>query len=239
MPLSQRWYKAKQQHVSKHQKRSLHDLWPIYGIDLKYNQTLSLDEGEVCLDIGFGSGDSLLFSAMQHPERQHIGCEIHRAGIAQALFSLHNNSNTNTKIIRADVSLLMKHITDGALSEITVFFPDPWPNHDRDLNRRVIRPDMLASFARVLKSGGILKLGTDCEEYARYAQTLIQLTPDFTQLSLQITPAATPISIQAVPYRPITKYELKAREAGRDVWDMVFSCSHAGLDLLVDKQAVI
>jgi hypothetical protein len=37
MPLSQAWYKARQAHISPNQKRALTSLWPVYGVDLKFN----------------------------------------------------------------------------------------------------------------------------------------------------------------------------------------------------------
>mmetsp|Transcript_24492 Transcript_24492/g.40834 ORF Transcript_24492/g.40834 Transcript_24492/m.40834 type:complete len:371 (+) Transcript_24492:114-1226(+) len=41
MPLSQSWYKSRQQQISKKQKKALASLWPSHGIDLKYNTTLN------------------------------------------------------------------------------------------------------------------------------------------------------------------------------------------------------
>jgi hypothetical protein len=40
MPLSQRWYKARQQHLSKAQKLILRSLWSSYGITLHYGETI-------------------------------------------------------------------------------------------------------------------------------------------------------------------------------------------------------
>ena len=89
MPLSQKWYKAKQRHMTKNQKRALHSLWPVFGIDLKYNTTLKLsdylepqfsDKNYVTLDIGFGRGESLYFMASQGNEYSKFRNDFEREG---------------------------------------------------------------------------------------------------------------------------------------------------------------
>ena len=52
MPLSQRWYKARQQHLSKAQKQILRNLWPFYGITLHYGEFI-----DAHLSAFFANGD--------------------------------------------------------------------------------------------------------------------------------------------------------------------------------------
>jgi hypothetical protein len=66
MPLSQKWYKDKQHQISKGQKRAITALWPIYGLELRYKQTVGISNNSLVyttLDIGFGMGHSITYMA--------------------------------------------------------------------------------------------------------------------------------------------------------------------------------
>ena len=155
MPRSQKWFKAKQQHVSPNQKRMYNDFWPVYGINLKYGSTViphelfpkfSTAATPVVLDIGFGTGDSILGMSQQNTEKIYLGCEIHRAGISIVLGNLSSLAIENVKIIRADITMLLEsYLKTRCLDEVCIFFPDPWPNTERDGERRVVRRGRRAS----------------------------------------------------------------------------------------------
>ncbi|KAJ1430934.1 putative methyltransferase-domain-containing protein [Ochromonadaceae sp. CCMP2298] len=250
MPLSQSWYKARQAHISKNQKRALFSLWPQYGVDLKFNVSLDLPslfplaEPFTVLDIGFGAGESVHGLAKLFPDRQFIGCEIHRAGIASALLRVNDSSLSNVKLIRSDATVLLEsHIGTSSLDEICVFFPDPWPNSDRDAERRIIRPHMLRQFERVLKPAGSVFIATDVEDYAAHVERTFAYSESYRwELvgSLQhaagvrgngdvdgaICVEAESGSVQPIEdrfsRRPVTKYERKAGEEGRGVWEFEY-----------------
>lgn len=184
MPLSQSWYKHRQQFISKNQKRSYNLLWPKYGIHLFYNTTINnrdifqKDENDLdvytILDIGFGNGDSIVGMAKNNSKYNYIGCEIHKAGISSTLLMINESNIDNIRLIRSDVTVLFEsHLLSKSLNEICVFFPDPWPNSIRDSERRVIRPYMLQLFASKLKDNGILHITTDVEDYANYIEDVI------------------------------------------------------------------
>ena len=156
MPRSQKWFKAKQQHVSPNQKRMYNDFWPVYGINLKYGSTViphelfpkfsSAAATPVVLDIGFGTGDSIVGMSQQNTDKIYLGCEIHRAGISIVLGNLSSLAIENVKIIRADVTMLLEsYLKTRCLDEVCIFFPDPWPNTERDGERRVVRRGTRAS----------------------------------------------------------------------------------------------
>jgi tRNA (guanine-N7-)-methyltransferase len=162
MPRSQKWFKAMQQHVSPNQKRIFNEYWPMYGINLKYGTKIVPHElfpnisasltTPVCLDIGFGTGDSIIGMSQQNKDKIYLGCEIHRAGISIALGNITTLGIENVKLIRADVTMLLEtYLTDRCLDEVCIFFPDPWVNYERDGGRRVVRKGK--SFRRcVIKS---------------------------------------------------------------------------------------
>ena len=87
-PLSQRWYREKQRHISPNLKKVYNTNWGLYGIELEYGKKLNLTEiastkakPYTVLDVGFGTGDSIVGMSAQSSEILFIGCEIYRAGM--------------------------------------------------------------------------------------------------------------------------------------------------------------
>ena len=233
MPLSQAWYKAKQINLSKNQKRLMNDLFPIHGIILQYGEVLSPekifpqipsfnDNNKITLDIGFGMGDSIVGMALNHREESNhvfIGCEIHKAGIASVLGKIQEHELTTIKLIRADISMLLEHhLTPQCLDEVCIYFPDPWPNAERDGERRVVRKQIIDLLSKKLKAKGKLRIATDVMEYAQHVKTVMTMFPQF---HLNYESAHLPCQ-DGPSWRPITKYERRAVELGNMVWDFEY-----------------
>jgi hypothetical protein len=106
-PLSQKWFKLKQKSITPAQKRIINELWPAYGLEVRYGDTLDLDKvfGRAAdggngawrgggrrrvLDIGFGTGDSIAGMAALDSDGDFLGVELHRASIAAALEKFRN-----------------------------------------------------------------------------------------------------------------------------------------------------
>jgi len=227
MPLSQAWYKAKQINLSKNQKRLMNDLFPVHGIVLHYGEVLSLekifpDNNKVTLDIGFGMGDSIVGMALNHREESNhvfIGCEIHKAGIASVLGKIQEHELTTIKLIRADISMLLEHhLKPHCLDEVCIYFPDPWPNTERDGERRVVRKQIIDLLSKKMKSKGKLRIATDVKDYAQHVTTVMMTFPQF-----HLNYESEHIQCQDGPsWRPITKYESRAVELGNKVWDFEY-----------------
>lgn len=246
MPLSQSWYKFRQKHISKNQKRAYASLWPLYGIDLTFNTTIRLADmfgfnstadvdPYVVLEIGFGSGESLVRIAADNPLKCYVGCEIHRASIANTLMLINQSSVTNIRLVRCDATVLLEsHLERDSIDEVSIFFPDPWRNSGRDSERRVIRRYLLGLYSLALKNRGKLNVATDVEEYATHVR---RTTEDF---DLRSEPAQVDTRSPTVPqsewrairiynhapgadlpdYRCATKYETKAAAEARSVWEL-------------------
>lgn len=164
----------------------------------------------VVLEIGSGKGRFLISSAIEQPDVNFIGIEkslhYHRV-INERVTKRHL---TNVRLINHDAFLVVRDmLADESLREIHIYFPDPWPRK-REQKRRIIRPEVLEQFRRVLVPGGSGIYVTDHREYFEAAAPLIEA--EFR--------AERRIPSHDDP--PRTNYEAKYREEGRPIYEVRF-----------------
>lgn len=203
------------------QDRAYKALWPQFGLPLENGQ-LNLPQlfgrqAPCLLEIGFGSGQSLLACAEAYPECDFIGVETHKPGIGALLLGVERRQLTNIRVFNADViDVLERCIPNNCLDGIQIFFPDPWPKR-RHHPRRLIQSEFVRSVVTKLKQGGSLHLATDWEDYAQH---MLQVLSAEQSLMNQTGPNEF---ADRSKYRPtITKFEQRAVRQGRGVWELDF-----------------
>jgi tRNA (guanine-N7-)-methyltransferase len=165
------------------------------------------------LEIGSGMGESTAAMAAAAPESDHIAVEVFEPGLAQLLMRMAAAELTNLFLLRGDaVALLRECVPAGSLDGVRIFFPDPWPKR-KHRKRRLVQPDVVALVASRLRPGGLLHLATDWDDYA--TQMLAVCT---AEERLEGTP---PGFADRPQWRPVTKFEHRARVEGRDVHDLL------------------
>ena len=161
------------------------------------------------LEIGFGGGEHLAWQARAHPDVVHIGAEPYLNGVATLLATVEDEGLGNVRIIDDDVRPFLEALPEASLERITVLFPDPWPKA-RHHKRRIVNDWSVDRFADLLADGGELRLATDIMDYARWMMAAVWPHPAF-----QWT-ATNPRDWRTRPADwPATRYETKARDAGR------------------------
>ena len=74
------------------------------------------------LEIGFGSGASLLSVASLYPDMDFVGIETHRPGIGALLSGMQANNLHNIRVYYADaVEVLNQSIPDNSLDVVQIF----------------------------------------------------------------------------------------------------------------------
>lgn len=168
------------------------------------------------LEIGFGTGEHLAELMRRNPDSSFIGAEPFINGMALFFKQIDDLKNKNVRVWMDDALILADSLTDQCLDGIYILNPDPWPKK-RHHKRRIVNPENLDCFARILKPGGQLVLSTDIEELAEWMRLHTAQHPSFEQ---------TPESA-AAPHTPPpgwipTKYEQKGLAAGRRQTHMIF-----------------
>jgi len=186
-------------------------LMPLYGAaDEAPLDTAALfgHERPLVVEIGSGMGEATVEMAAADPGRGYLAVEIHTPGVANLLAMVEDRGLTNVRVAMGDaLGLLRDRIPAGTLEAIHAFFPDPWPKA-RHHKRRLIQPGHVALLASRLRGGGTLHCATDDAGYA----TAMRATLDGHR---DMAGAAT---VQ----RPVTKFEQRAIDAGRAVFDLVY-----------------
>lgn len=185
-------------------KRHLKDHGGLFYESLPLEQLQA--KGFVGLEIGFGTGDSLLDVARNHPEQCWVGVEVYELGVAGVIRQAKLEGIDNLVLLIGDVCVLTEDV-DSLFHHIRIFFPDPWPKK-RHHKRRLMNQTMLNHIHQMLTPQGILHFATDCGEYADATRALCENHAGF-EVSHHVC------------VRPETKFSRKATEPTQD---LVYIC---------------
>ncbi len=204
--------------ITHAQSLAYQTLWPQFGCQTDHLVDYDILFGRKAprfLEIGFGSGQSLLALANSQPDRDFIGVETHKPGIGALLLGVKSLGMNNLRIFHGDViDVLTHHIPLNSLDGILIFFPDPWPKR-RHHARRLIQPDFVTLLLDRMKLDAVLHLATDWEDYARHMRQVV------TQEKRLINLAGEGQFAGRSSLRPVvTKFERRAIESGRLIWEL-------------------
>jgi tRNA (guanine-N7-)-methyltransferase len=161
---------------------------------------------QVWLEVGFGGGEHLARQAALNPDVGLIGCEVFVNGIAALLGHIQREGLDNIRIFADDARLLFPALPDACLGRVFALFPDPWPKK-RHAGRRLIGPENLAEFARMMVDGAELRIATDEPVYQGWAREQMAARPEFAD-------ATADAALRPADW-PETRYEAKALREGR------------------------
>ncbi|MCB1647256.1 MAG: tRNA (guanosine(46)-N7)-methyltransferase TrmB [Pseudomonadales bacterium] len=205
-----RSYVIREGRMTPGQTRALETQWQHYGLDVTESpvdiQAIFPVSQYTVLEIGFGMGDSLFEMAVEHPDYNYLGAEVHRPGVGHLLHRAADAGLQNLRVFNADsLDVLSRAIPEGSLDQVQIFFPDPW-HKKKHHKRRLINEAFLALLKSRLKAGGLIHIATDWAPYAEVIEALLAQDP-----MLQSEPP---------PARPVTKYEKRGVRLGHQVFDL-------------------
>jgi tRNA (guanine-N7-)-methyltransferase len=164
---------------------------------------------DIWLEIGFGGGEHLAEQAGRHPDIGFIGCEVFENGVAKLLSEVERRELANIRIFADDVRPLLAALPPRSIARVFILFPDPWPKA-RHHKRRLVAPVTLDRLAEIMTDGAELRLATDDPGYQSWMLEHATSHPAFAWS------AQRPGDWRDRPDDwPATRYEEKARKAGR------------------------
>jgi tRNA (guanine-N7-)-methyltransferase len=171
--------------LSARKERLMAALLPRLRLDLSVSSPARLSDlfplpvEQVWLEIGFGSGEHLLWQAEHYKDVGFIGCEPFINGVASLLGAIEDRRIETIRIHDGDARDVLAWLPGGSIWRIFLLFPDPWPKK-RQLKRRLLAPELLSELARVLRKGGEFRFASDDADYAAQALLFAEEVGAFT-----------------------------------------------------------
>ena len=168
-------------------------------------------EAPLVVEIGPGVGEATGVLAAGRPDHDVLALEVWRPGIAAALAEVAAAGATNVRFCAIDAAWSLEHLVGASsVAELWTFFPDPWPK-TRHHKRRLVDASFVSLAAARLAPGGTWRLATDWADYAEQMSEVLDAHPE---LEGGVVPRWSE--------RPVTKFERKGLEVGREITDLCF-----------------
>jgi len=200
------------------QQRAFEQHWARYGLD----PHVPLDPkrafaraAPLVLEIGFGNGEQLLWSAQQEPDKNFIGIEVHRPGVGRLMNALAAHNVDNVRLYNHDAIEVVQHLAAASLAEVRIYFPDPWPKQ-RQQKRRLVQAPFVELLATRVAPGGRLHLATDWADYAAQMLMVLEASKSWRNI------APLERFVPRPAWRIETHFEKRGRRLGHGVWDLVY-----------------
>ena len=206
--------------LSEFQRQTMNDNWAAYGLEHQTEPfdfpTIYGNTNPVILEIGFGMGKSLVEMALQNPDKNYLGIEVHTPGVGACLAYAVEKHVKNLRVICHDATeILRDSIADNSLGGLQLFFPDPW-HKAKHHKRRIVQPHFVETIYQKLQPNGFIHFATDWQNYAEQMLDVLKSAVGLHNVS------PTNDYIPRPDFRPLTKFEQRGHKLGHGVWDLYF-----------------
>ena len=180
-----------------------------------FEQAFGLEKA-VALELGCGRGEYTLALARSSPDIGVLGVDRNGSRLWKGAANALDEGLTNAFFLRSPVEHLEDHVPSGRVSEIWLPFPDPLPKN-RQARHRLLSPQFLERYHRLLHPGGAVHLKTDNSELVDFAEQAVHAAGGRV-LESSDSLAGDDEKVTAVQ----TTYEKRYREEGRPIYDRTF-----------------
>lgn len=176
-----------------------------------WNFDLLAPQKRIVIEIGSGMGEAALVLSQQRSNEFLVCLEVHTPGIGSMIYKAEQLGITNLRIVIKDaLEVIEESVVKETVDEFRIWFPDPW-RKTRHHRRRIIQPEIVEFLMTKLKPGGVLHTITDWPDYAIQMERVLTGTTGLSVSKLSSRPE----------WRPQTKFERRALEAGRSIHEFI------------------
>ena len=215
-----RSFVLRQGRMTRAQQAALDELLPVHGVSCEqirlHGAGVFPRRAPLHLEIGIGNGENLVQMAARNPRGNWLGCEVHRPGLGHALLELRRAGLRNLRLVEGDALELLSALPRASLAAVYIFFPDPWPKK-RHQKRRLVQAALLDLLADRVQIAGRVYFASDDADYAQAVRDAIDASPRWINVAGMGSWAPRPHC------RVPTRFEQRARKAGRQVYELAFA----------------
>lgn len=178
----------------------------------------ALSPRALIIEIGFQLGEFAAAFCALRPEVRYLGFEVRRKFCTETDALLVRDGITNALLALVDArEMLPRVVQPGSVSELLVFFPDPWWKQ-RHVKKRLLHPEFIADAATWLQPGGRLLLKTDVLGYAEWAEAEMRNEARFHVHRLEDPAAGLPPTLRErrCGFHGYPTYAIEARKLPAD-----------------------
>lgn len=174
-----RSFHGRQGRLSETRLNVLSEIVPKFVLSRELQDLSKTFNSEVSIDFGAGMGGHS--KRLLDEGKSVLAIDVHTAGICDlAEYAFLSNMN-NLLVHHGDgLECLEKYIAPNSISQIHLYFPDPWPKK-RHYKRRVFNSEFIALADRVLVSTGKILVVTDDDSYAEHVREQLAKVLTFSE----------------------------------------------------------
>jgi tRNA (guanine-N7-)-methyltransferase len=136
--------------------------FPLKG---KWHSDYFKNERSIVLELGCGRGEYTIGMAQRFPGKNFIGIDRKGARIWRGCKDGIEQNLHNAGFLRIKIEDIEHYFDKDEVHEIWVTFPDPQLRKER---RRLISPNFISKYQKIIDSTGIIHLKTDSRELYEY-----------------------------------------------------------------------
>jgi len=119
----------------------------------------------IVLELGCGRGEYTIGMAQRFSDKNFIGIDRKGARIWRGCKDAIEQNLKNVAFLRIKIEDIEHYFNKNEISEIWITFPDP---QVRKVRRRLISPNFIDKYQKILNTTGIVHLKTDSQELYHY-----------------------------------------------------------------------
>lgn len=131
------------------------------------------------LEIGFGTGDNLIYQALKFKEEIFLACDPFQTGAIKLVKKIEKEKIKNIYVSDLDFLSLYEKVKKFVFSNIFVLFPDPWPKK-KHKKRRLINKDFVKKMESICDKKSSIIIATDNDIYKNEVKESFKMNEKFS-----------------------------------------------------------